>query len=74
MLYDVSSSNYEGRTCLPMRLGHNRGGKRDLPIMVYGVLTDAEGRPVAVQAYPRNTADPSTMPDQVDNAQRSASA
>jgi transposase len=66
VLYDVSSSYYEGRTCPLMQFGHNRDGKRDLPIVVYGVLTDAEGRPVAVQAYPGNTADPSTVPDQVD--------
>jgi transposase len=64
VLYDVSSSYYEGHTCPLMQFGHNRDGKRDLPIVVYGVLTDAEGRPVAVQAYPGNTADPSTVPDQ----------
>jgi hypothetical protein len=64
VLYDVSSSYYEGHTCPLMQFGHNRDGKRDLPIVVYGVLTDAEGRPVAV--YPGNTADPSTVPDQVE--------
>lgn len=66
MLYDVSSSYYEGHTCPLMQFGHNRDGKRDLPIVVYGVLTDAEGRPVAVEVYPGNTADPSTVPDQVE--------
>jgi transposase len=65
VLYDVSSSYYEGHTCPLMQFGHNRDGKRDLPIVVYGVLADAEGRPVAVEAYPGNTADPSTVPDQV---------
>jgi hypothetical protein len=59
VLYDVSSSYYEGHTCPLMQFGHNRDGKRDLPIVVYGVLTDAEGRPVAVEVYPGNTADPS---------------
>jgi transposase len=38
MLYDVSSSYNEGHTCPLMQFGHNRDGKRDLPIMVYGVL------------------------------------
>jgi len=66
VLYDVSSSYYEGHTCPLMQFGHNRDGKRDLPIVVYGVLTDAEGRPVAVEVYPGNTADPSTVPDQVE--------
>ena len=64
-LYDVSSSYYEGRTCPLMRFGHSRDGKRGRPIVVYGLLADAAGRPVAVQAYPGNTADPKTVPDQV---------
>jgi transposase len=65
VLYDVSSSYYEGRTCPLARYGHNRDGKRDRPIVVYGVLTDIEGRPVAVDVYPGNTGDPTTVPDQV---------
>jgi transposase len=65
VLYDVSSSYYEGRTCPLARYGHNRDGKRDRPIVVYGVLTDVEGRPVAVDVYPGNTGDPTTVPDQV---------
>lgn len=65
VLYDVSSSYYEGRTCPLARYGHDRDGKRDRPIVVYGVLTDIEGRPVAVDVYPGNTGDPTTVPDQV---------
>lgn len=38
--YDVSSSYYEGRACPLVRYGHNRDGKKDKPIVVYGVLTD----------------------------------
>ena len=66
VLYDVSSSYYEGRTCPLARYGHNRDGKKGRPIIVYGVLTDAQGRPVAVEVYPGNTGDPTTVPDQVD--------
>lgn len=66
VLYDVSSSYYEGHTCPLAPFGHSRDDKRGLPIIVYGVLTDAEGRPVAIQVYPGNTADPSTVPDQVE--------
>ncbi len=66
VLYDVSSSYYEGRTCPLARFGHSRDDTRGLPIIVYGVLTDAAGRPVAVQVYPGNTADPSTVPDQLE--------
>ena len=66
VLYDVSSSYYEGHTCPLARFGNDRDGKRGLPIIVYGLLTDAEGRPVAVEVYPGNTGDPTTVPHQVD--------
>src|SRR5271165_4995321 len=66
VLYDITSSYYEGKTCPLARYGHDRDGKTGCPIIVYGVLTDADGRPVAVQVYPGNTADPKTVPDQVE--------
>jgi transposase len=66
VLYDVSSSYYEGKTCPLARFGHDRDGKTGCPIIVYGVLTDADGRPVAVSVYPGNTGDPKTVPDQVE--------
>jgi len=66
VLYDVSSSFYEGHTCPLACYGHDRDGKRGLPIIVYGLLTDAHGRPVAVDVYPGNTGDPATIPDQVE--------
>ena len=66
VLYDVSSSYYEGHTCPLARFGHNRDGKKGLPIIVYGVMTDSEGRPIAVQVYPGNTGDPTTVEDQVE--------
>jgi len=70
VLYDVSSSYYEGHTCPLARRGHDRDGQKGLPIIVYGLLTDAEGRPVAVQVYPGNTGDPTTVPDQVEKLQQ----
>ena len=66
VLYDVSSSYYEGRTCPLARFGHDRDGKTGLPIIVYGVLTDVAGRPIAVEVYPGGTGDPTTVPDQVE--------
>ena len=54
-----------GRTCPLMRFGYNRDGKRGKPQVVYTVLTAPGGCPVAVQAYPGNTADPNTVADQV---------
>jgi transposase len=66
VLYDVTSSYYEGRTCPLARFGHDRDGQKGKPIIVYGVLTDHEGCPVAVSVYPGNTGDPTTVPDQVE--------
>jgi len=70
VLYDVSSSYYEGEKCPLARYGHDRDGKTGRPIIVYGVLTDAAGRPVAVQVYPGDTGDPTTVPDQVAKLSR----
>ncbi|HUK74338.1 MAG TPA: IS1634 family transposase [Nitrososphaerales archaeon] len=68
-LYDVSSSFYTGRTCSLARMGYERDGRRGLPIIVYGLLTDGEGCPVGVDIYPGNTGDPKTVPDQVEKLQ-----
>jgi hypothetical protein len=70
VLYDVTSSSYEGRTCPLVHFGHNRDGDKQLPIIVYGVMTDGEGRPVAVEVYPGNTGDPTTVGDQVEKLRR----
>jgi len=66
VLYDVTSSYYEGRCCPLAQYGHDRDGKKGRPIIVYGLMTDGEGRPVAVEAYPGNTGDPSTVPGQAE--------
>jgi hypothetical protein len=65
VLYDVSSSSYHGRHCVLAVFGYNRDGD-GLPAIVYGLLTDGAGRPVAVEVYPGNTGDPATVPDQVE--------
>ena len=67
-LYDVSSSSYEGTTCPLARRGHNRDGEK-LPCIVYGMLADREGRPIAVEVFPGNTGDPATVPAQVERLQ-----
>ncbi len=64
VFYDVTSSYYEGRCCPLARYGHGRDGKKGRPIIVYGLMTDGEGRPVAVEAYPGDTGDPSTVAEQ----------
>ena len=70
VLYDITSSYYEGHCCPLAKFGHNRDGKKDRPIIVYGMLADADGRPVAVEVYEGNTGDPTTVPDQVEKLQK----
>jgi transposase len=70
VLYDVTSSSYEGRTCPLAHFGHNRDGDKQLPIIVYGVMTDGEGRPVGAEVYPGNTGDPTTVGDQVEKVRQ----
>ena len=65
VLYDVSSSFYEGHTCPLAQFGHDRDGKNGLPIVVYGVMTNGQGCPVAVSVYAGNTGDPTTVADQI---------
>src|SRR5208283_4085936 len=55
-----------GHTCPLARFGHDRDGKKGLPIIVYGVMTDGEGCPVAVEVYAGNTGDSTTVADQVE--------
>ena len=66
VLYDLSSSYVEGRHCPLAQLGHSRDGKRGTLQIEYGLITDAEGRPVAVEVVPGNTGDPATVATQVE--------
>ena len=66
VLYDMTSSYYEGRSCPLAQFGHDRDGQKGRPIIVYGLLTDGAGRPVAVEVYSGNTGDPSTVSDQAE--------
>jgi hypothetical protein len=65
ILYDVTSTYFEGRCCPLAKLGHSRDGKRDRLQIVVGLLTDAEGCPVAVEVFEGNTGDPKTLGAQV---------
>jgi len=60
-LYDVSSTYFEGRCCPLARYGYSRDGKRDKLQISFGLLTNAEGCPVAVEVFEGNTADPHTV-------------
>src|SRR6202521_4831491 len=61
VLYDLSSSYFEGTTCALAKLGYNRDGKKGLLQVNYGLLTDARGCPVAVSVHEGNTADSRTF-------------
>ncbi|MDP1649265.1 MAG: IS1634 family transposase [Rubrivivax sp.] len=61
VLYDLSSSYFEGTTCPLGKLGYNRDGKKGLLQVNYGLLTDARGCPVAVSVHEGNTADSRTF-------------
>lgn len=65
VLYDLSSSYFEGKTCPLARLGYSRDGKKGTLQIVYGLLCDVEGRPVAIEVFDGNTGDPATLATQV---------
>lgn len=71
VLYDLSSSYFEGTTCPLARLGHNRDGKKGLLQVNYGLLTDARGCPVAVSVHEGNVADAATFAAEVQRVRES---
>ena len=70
ILYDVSSSYLEGTCCTLAAFGHNRDGKRGKRQIVFGMLCASDGCPVAVEVFPGNTSDPSTVARQVNRIRR----
>ena len=65
VLYDVTSTYFEGRTCPLARLGYNRDGKKGKLQIVFGLLCNHEGCPVAVEVFSGDTGDPSTLAEQI---------
>jgi transposase len=66
LLYDVSSSYYTGRRCPLAFFGHNHAGKKGFPQIVYGLLCNADGCPIAVEVFKGNTADTKTLSSQIE--------
>jgi transposase len=66
VLYDVSSTYFEGRSCPLARRGYSRDGKRDKLQIIFGLLCAATGCPVAVEVFEGNVADPATLAAQVE--------
>ena len=65
VLYDLTSTYFEGRHCPLAKLGHCRDDKSGKLQIVFGLLTNAAGCPVAVEVFEGNTADPRTVAQQV---------
>lgn len=65
VLYDVSSSYFEGRSCPLAKLGYSRDGKRGTPQVIYGLLCDMPGRPIAVEVFSGQLHDDATLPSQI---------
>jgi transposase len=65
VLYDLTSTYFEGRHCPLGKLGHSRDDKSGKPQIVFGLLTNAAGCPVAVEIFEGNTGDPKTVAAQV---------
>jgi hypothetical protein len=70
VLYDVSSSYLEGCKCELARFGYSRDRRPDRPQIVYGLLCEREGRPLAIEVFDGDTADPATLSTQVDRLKR----
>jgi hypothetical protein len=65
VLYDVSSTYFEGRHCPLAHFGHSRDERSGNPQIIFGVLTNSEGCPVAVEVFEGHTADPKTVATQI---------
>ena len=70
VLYDLSSTYFEGRCCPLAKRGYSRDGKRGKLQIVFGLLCNREGCPVAVEVFEGNTADPRTVGAQIDKLRR----
>jgi transposase len=66
VLYDVSSSYFEGRSCPLAQLGYSRDGKRGTAQIVYGLVCAPDGCPVAVEVFEGSLHDDKTLPGQIE--------
>ncbi len=70
VLYDISGSYYTGQGPALVQYGYNRDGKKGHPQIVYGVLCNKEGCPVAVEVFTGNTSDSATLPAQIEKVRK----
>tara|TARA_B100001971_G_C18223046_1_gene558478 strand:- start:117 stop:1799 length:1683 start_codon:yes stop_codon:yes gene_type:complete len=65
ILYDITSSYFEGHQCPLAKYGYNRDGKKGKMQIVFGVITDEKGQPIAVKVFNGNTKDETTVINQI---------
>ena len=65
VLYDLTSTWVEGRSCPLAKLGYSRDGKKNKLQVVFGLLCERDGRPVGVEVFEGNTGDPATLGSQI---------
>lgn len=70
VLYDVTSTYFEGRTCPLAKRGYNRDGKRHKLQIVFGLMCTSQGCPVAVEVFEGNVGDPSTLASQIEKVKQ----
>lgn len=68
VLYDLTSTWYEGRTCPLAKIGHSRDGRKGTLQILFGLICNAEGCPVAVEVFEGNLGDPTTVAAQIEKA------
>jgi hypothetical protein len=66
VLYDVTSSYFEGHHCPLAQYGRSRDHRSDRLQIVYGLLCTREGLPIAIEVFEGNAADPTTLKAQID--------
>jgi hypothetical protein len=71
VLFDLTSSYFEGEKCPLAKIGYSRDGKRGTLQVNYGVMTDARGCPVSVEVFEGNVGDPKTLLPQVEKVRTS---
>ena len=70
VLYDVTSTYFEGRRCELATHGYSRDHRADRPQIVIGLLASEDGCPLGVEVFPGNTSDPKTLTAQLQQVQR----
>ena len=66
VLYDLTSTYFEGKTCPLALRGHSRDNKQGKLQIEFGLLCDVDGRPIAVEVFEGNTGDPATVASQIN--------